>query len=413
MDTEPMTFNNPAEIALEMSELLSIARDATHIRPPLFLSSIFGLPWTWLPPYQRLSEFKIIDLWRLPRTIEYFLNISIPSIPLNPPSYGPPFFNGLFWRPTIILQRPDHNGSYTSFPDEAWFFINGILTNDSVAQINAALIADLFHRPITIIQNTTSSFLTDMLECVLGKQWHRTTEAVEKAFPPIHEALKSHKKKVVVIAHSQGTIILSIVLDLLKQLTAPGEPSQRTVSEVPPEEEGIQPEIPSELPLAMGFAVGGIAEPEFLYPYEGPLQINEFERLSEEELAKLEIYCFANCANQMTYFSDPGNGLDPVPWIESYGNEQDIVARLGMLAPNPSERKITIHGARYLRPGAWGHLLNEHYLLPIQAAQRVGRKKGGKGGAQPFVQSEGELQPSTQTPRLYEYINGGSPPEEN
>lgn len=411
MDTEQMAFQNPTEVGQELNELLAIVRDAAQIHPRLFLSSVFGLPWTWLPPYKRLSEYKIIDIWRLPRTIKYFLNISIPSIPLNPPSFGPPFLNGLFWRPTVILQRPDHNGSYTSFPGEAWFFINGILTNDSVAQINAALIADLFHRPITLIQNTTSSFLTDMLECALGKQWHRTTEAVEKAFPPIHEALKSHKKKVVVIAHSQGTIIISIVLDLLKQLTDPDEPQQSNVDEHLPLE-GEQPEMLAGLRPIAEMAAAGMAEPEFLYPYEGPLNMSEFERLTKAELAKLEIYCFANCANHMVYFDDQGDTGNPLPWIESYGNEQDIVARLGMLAPNSTERSIKIQGPRYMRKAAWGHLLNEHYLLPIEAAQRVGRQKKPRGGPQPFVPLEDEQKSASETPRLYYYINGGSPPDQ-
>jgi len=179
MDNQQVAFNTPQEITHDFNDLARIAGDAVRIRPPLFLASIFGKPSSWLPPYHPLSEYKIIDFWRLPRTIQYLLNITIPSIPLNPPSFGPPFVNNLFWRPTIILQRPDHNGSYTTFPREAWFFINGILTNDAVAQINAALIASLFQRPVTLLQNSTSSLITDLLECALGKQWHRTTEAVE------------------------------------------------------------------------------------------------------------------------------------------------------------------------------------------------------------------------------------------
>ena len=394
MDTQQVVFNTPQEITLDFNELARIAGDAARIKPPLFFSSIFGKPSSWLPPYHPLSEYKIIDIWRLPRTIQYLLNITIPSIPLNPPSFGPPFLNSLFWRPTVILQRPDHNGSYTTFPKEAWFFINGILTNDAVAQINAALISSLFHRPVTIIQNSTSSIFTDLLECALGKQWHRTTEAVEKAFPPIHQALKSEKEKVVVLAHSQGTIIMAVVLDLLLQLTD-------------------LPETPDFIAAAEAPAMAGAppAGPEFLYPYEGQLRMDEFERLTAAELGKLEIYLFANCANHMRHLSGSLNGEKPIPWLEHFGNEMDIVARLGMLAPQATERNIQIEGPRYLRPGAWGHLLNEHYLLPIEAAQRLGRKKNGKGGTEPFVLVEGDHTDSSATPRLYQYINGGSPPD--
>jgi hypothetical protein len=393
MDVQPMAFNKPNEIDHEFDELLMIARDAIKIRPPLLLSSIFGRPWSWLPPHQRLSEFNIIDIWRLSRSIRYLLNITIPSIPINPPSYGPPLINNLFYRPTVILQRPDHDGNLTTFPDESWFFINGILTNDSVAQINSALIAELFHRPVTMIQNSTSSLFTDLLECALGKQWHRTTEAVEKAFPPIHQALKSEKRKVVVLAHSQGTIIMSVILDLLIQLTDHLAPPVQELAGVPL--------MAAEAP----------AGPEFLYPYEGPLRMDEFERLTAAELGKLEIYCFANCANHMLYFDPSTSDGRPIPWIENYGNEMDIVARLGMLAPDAAQRNILIQGPQYLRPRAWGHLLNEHYLLPIEAVQRVGRKKGSKGGTEPFVLIDGDPQASGGIPRLFHYINGGSPPD--
>ena len=126
-----------------------------------------------------------------------------------------------FYQPTVILQRPDQYGSYTSYPREKWFFINGIMTNDDVAQLNAAYLSDLFHRPITLIQNSTCGLVSDLAECALGKQWRRTTEAVKKAFPAIHAALKSEKEKVVIIAHSQGTIIASVVLQLLEAITQP------------------------------------------------------------------------------------------------------------------------------------------------------------------------------------------------
>jgi hypothetical protein len=392
MHASQVSFKKPEEIAHEFDELLKIAAAAMDIRPPFFFTSIIGKPTSWMPPHHPLSEYKIINIWRLPRTVRYLLNITIPSIPANPPSFGPPMLNGLFWRPTIVLQRPDHNGSYTTFPKEAWFFINGIMTNDTVAQINAALIASLFHRPITLIQNSTSSLITDLLECALGKQWHRTTEAVEKAFPVIHEALKSEKEKVVVLAHSQGTIIISIILDLVYQL------AERPVQ---PVEESFA--IPDML------AAGAPAGPEFLFPYEGALNLDEFESLSLSELAKLEVYCFANCANHMTYFDNHPGGEQPVPWLENYGNEMDIVARLGMLAPDPKQRNIRIEGPIYMQPGAWGHLLNEHYLLPIERSQRVGRKKRGKGGCDPFIPVYGTDLKAEDTPRLFAYINGGSP----
>ena len=83
------------------------------------------------------------------------------------------------------------------------------------------------------------------------------------------------------------------------------------------------------------------APPEFVYPDEMPLDMDEFEPLEEAELAKLEIYGFANCANTMRYYRPPVEGQKPIPWIESFGNQHDLVARLGMLAPHPARWGLT------------------------------------------------------------------------
>jgi hypothetical protein len=371
-----------------LNELAAVAWDALQIRPPLLLSSLFGLPWTWIPPYRRYSEFQILDLWRPLRTLRYLFNVIAPSAPFAPPAFGPPFLNELFWQPTMILHRPDHTQNPASFPEEAWFFINGILTNSNLAQINAAYLAALFHRPITLIQNSTSSLWLDLAQCAIGKQWRRTTEPAVKAFPVIYDALKDPaKERVVVIAHSQGTIIMATVLDLLYKVATPAAPC-----------------APSPA-LAPAAAPAG---PEPIYQSDEPLNLADFEPLSKDELAKLEVYCFATCASVMTHWRRPAKDHPPIPWIEHFGNEQDIVARLGMLAPHAEQVGLLIDGPRYVRRGAWGHFLDEHYLYPIEEKQRQGRKRGGAGGSAPFV-ALGTAGNSAATPRLYSYINGGKP----
>ncbi len=168
--------------------------------------------------------------------------------------------------------------------------------------MNAAYLAQLFHRPLTLIQNSTSGLFPDLVECALGKEWKPTTEAVKKPFPALHAALKSDKDKVIVIAHSQGTIIAAKVLQLLVTIT------QRA------------PE-----PIRAGaLTAPHFAELIFIFPEEYEIDPGDFAPLTEDELAKLELYCFANCANVMKYLRPDR----PVPWIESFGNEFDIVARL-------------------------------------------------------------------------------------
>ena len=107
---QPMPPESPS-----WETLVGIALDTLRMNPPLYASAIFGLPWTWLPPHNRYSEFKIIDLWRPGRTGQVPGQHRMASIPRRRASpFCPPCLNDLFWQPTVILQRPDHNGSSTT-----------------------------------------------------------------------------------------------------------------------------------------------------------------------------------------------------------------------------------------------------------------------------------------------------------
>jgi hypothetical protein len=369
----------------EWDDLLCIAGDAVANIPPLYVSSVLGLPWTWLPCHDRFSEFNILDVWHVERAARFLIDVTVPGITATPPPFGPPILNRLIWRPTLALQHPDHRGSFTSYPREAWIFVNGILTNDGVARLNAAYLADLFHRPITVVQNSTGAIAADLIECALGKQWLRATESVRCAFPVIYDALKNEKERVVVIAHSQGTIIVSVVLRLLQESLRLGTPS-------------------------MGRGPGPAAVPlEAWRLEEWRLRLEEFEPVTFDELAKLEIYAFANCANTMTFVERDDPTQAAIPWIESFGNQYDVVAGLGMLAPRATQRGIRIDGPRYVRRCGWGHLLNDHYLRVIDDAQRVGHRRGGDGTEAPYELLNPEA-PHQPAPRLFAYINGGTPP---
>ena len=108
----------PAGPAPRVRDLSGIARDALAISPPLYVQSILGPLRVWVPPYRRFSELSLLNPWRPLRTLKFLQNTWLPSLPMTPPTFNPPFLDDLFWQPTVILQRPDHCGSYTSFPDE-------------------------------------------------------------------------------------------------------------------------------------------------------------------------------------------------------------------------------------------------------------------------------------------------------
>ncbi len=419
------------------SQLLAITADALAMWPPDYVQAFLGPVRTWFPPYNPYSEFTLADPWQRRRLLRFLAAVTVPSFSRAAPPLVPPLIADLLFQPTEILQRPDNYNNFTSHPAEHWFFINGICTNSDLAQLNARCLTALFHRPITLIQNATDGALLDLDECSLGKEWFQNTESATAAFPAIYDALKDPaKKRVVVVCHSQGTIIMAVVLRGLKALdwhrrrrsagqdaaeggrqlqvdgaiyagqvpTRTGATSDAlTASSVV-----VAPTGRSLVPLGTegGPADGG--QMSYVLQAEVPLNPDDFEPLTDDEWDKLEIYCFANCANEMRYRRKPAAGK-ATPHIESFANEHDFVARLGMLAPDAAGKKIHIDGPFYVRPAARGHLLNADYLIPIAEHQQRGRKRGGSGLARPFALVNGDPYPDQQTPRLFSYINGGSP----
>ncbi len=361
-------------------ELVGSVKDALAMAPTSWVPSVLGLPCSWGPaPY---SEYDLLWSGDVPRLARYLLDIGIPSVPGRAPGWVPGPLASLFWHASHVDRHPDENGRLDSHPHEAWFFINGILTDDAVAQMNGDYLAYLFRRPITLLQNSTDGALTDLLECAV-ERIGATAEDVDAAFPPLMKALKDREKhRVVVIAHSQGTLIAAVLLELIKGIyahTASDRLSDANVDE-------IHRKARTE---GMRFNRAHITP------------------LNARELGRLELYCFANCASHMRYIDGPDGAR--FPWIESFGNQHDIVARLGVLAPHPDQRQIDIDGPRYEHRGAWGHLLNAHYLGHIDRAQpRVG--EGGAAGrdGEPYTLMNEPEFPGAAVPRLYRYLGGSS-----
>jgi hypothetical protein len=338
-------------------QLLNIGTEALKIRPPFYIRSILGNPAEWIFT-RNSSEFTAASIYKPVKTFNLAIDLLVPALPLQAPAPLPPLLKRLFWRPTRMMFNPDHNQNPNTFPEESWFFINGICTNEMIARQNASYLSELFHRPFQMVQNATDGAIVDLLECAVGKGLGVMTEPARKGYPAILAALKDPKKdRVVVICHSQGTIIMGNILQALKDPTFKGKL------------------------YAKGSQAGGeecIYEPDAL---DDPAL-----------LAKLEIYAFANCATNMTKV-----GGHNFPHIESYGNEFDIVARLGCLSPKKRELGIRIDGPTYQANGKWGHLLNVHYLFGMRD-YLAGEKPN------PYTSKDGN-----RLPRLYDYFQGGKP----
>ena len=147
--------------------------------------------------------------------------------------------------------------------------------------------------------NASDSFFTDLYECILNKQTKRHSEASNKLFTlVVRKLVDPRMKKVVLIAHSQGTILVSTVLSKLQEL-------------------GLDKEC---------------------------------------YMNKLEIYLFSNCASKTKYVL-PEKRL---PYIENISNQHDFVSRFGMTSSQ--QQLIDIDGEMIIMEDKYGHLFSKNYL---------------------------------------------------
>jgi hypothetical protein len=361
------------------AELVGLARSVGgalgRIPGWLWGPSVAGWPRPdWPAPF---SEYGLFVSPNVLRTVRFLVDVLVPSVPGRPPGWVPePVRSMLFHRTRMI----EHAGRGTNpHARERWFFINGILTDRGMAGRNADYLAELFGRPLTIIQNATDGPIFDLIECAEEKAFGMNGEPVDVGFPAVHQALKDPATDlVVVIAHSQGTLISAVMLRLLRLIYVPNGSRRPTGRQL-------------ETELAALRRTGVTLDP------------GDFADITTQELAKLEVYCFANCATVMRYV----DRHQRLPWIESFGNEYDLVAALGMLAPDSRGENIAIDGPLWAHRSAWGHLLNIHYLRAIDLNQRDGDAPG------PATDTPAPYEPlhtvTAAQPRLYAYINGANP----
>jgi hypothetical protein len=358
--------------------------------------SIFGEPASRDPARCPPTEFQLVEPDGWARAAQTLAQLAIPGIPRRLPAWArlqprlKPAVRVVLRPSKVYRYRPARPLADPS-PDQAWFFLNGIGADRQVLMLNAAYLTDLFGRPLTLLHDATCSLLSDLYACAFGKGSDGVCEAARMAFAPIYVALKEARcKRVVLLAHSQGGVVAAVLLWLLRGLYpptaeelldgAPRCPEQR-VARVLAERWGF--------PCAQA-AAGRRRSAASVSP-----------PLTREELAKLEVYTFGNCASLMGFVDRRAR----LPYLESYGNEFDAIARLGVLGAGEGPREARIGGERFVRRGAWGHLLNAHYLHPMEQEWRAlqdGRPALGIPlKALPF--NEARL------PRLFDYFGGASP----
>lgn len=421
------------DLEKKLLDLLRIGLKSLDM-PPFYAQSILGPAYTWAYPRRQYSEFNIINPWRPLRSAHYLRDILVPSLPKAPKSLIrtllPPILQDTFWRTTEYFQQADPYDNVSSFPSERWFYINGIATNHALAKMNSEYLAQMFHRPMTVIQNATNSLAIDLLTCVFGKgiktmpnirEKHSMTEPSIKATIAILDALNTPDiKKVVVIAHSQGTIIISNVLKAIKQVlssqTALGrcDVTDQNGATTNTEKKTLNASLKPADVEPITRALMSTSKDEINTELKTQLTYSIFNFFKDKpkvqcrKLAKFEVYAFANCANTMTYIDE----ADQYPYIENYANAHDLVARLGILSPeNKPEGLVKIDGHAYVnhtpwksKHSSWGHLLNEHYLFAMD--DYLTHRFRGERARNPYPPQP--CSKAMDEPRLYSYFHGSN-----
>jgi hypothetical protein len=233
------------------------------------------------------------------------------------------------------------------------------------------------------------------------------TEPALKAAVAILTALETPEtKRVVLIAHSQGTIITA---NVLRAVTRALEQCKKTdgLEELTGQLIG---KVKTEELKEINYAFKSIL---FQFFDEDNDESGSSESKVLKKLKKLEIYTFANCANTMKYVDEK----QQIPRIESFGNEKDLVSRLGMLSPelNKPDGLVTIDGAMYVndtpwnkKHSCWGHLLNQHYLFAVDDYLSNSANQPTDNPYHLKKCQQGQYQAM---PRLYQYFHGGTPTE--
>jgi hypothetical protein len=235
--------------------------------------------------------------WSIKETLYLLKSIFLPRLPFKAPLWMPKILRIILFGGDCkyIKDTPEYEDG------TCVIFINGIMANEKVVLINKQELKKLINKPINIIHNETDSLIIDLFECLIDKETKDLSEAATFTLYEISKKLTNPKiNKVILICHSQGTIITSKMLK--------------------------------------GLSLIGLDQ--------------------EMYVKKLEIYAFSNCSSKMRYIVNT-----KYPYMEHFANTNDFVARLGCNASDKLKETgvITIDGPVY-KVKKSGHLLNSHYI---------------------------------------------------
>jgi hypothetical protein len=111
---------------------------------------------------------------------------------------------------------PDTIAQHERVAGERWFFLNGCCVSGHNLQQNVDVLSETFGRPIFAIHNRTYGVLGDLFECIMQRSFNLFTEETRVCYEYVKAYCADPEvKKTIIIAHSQGCIMASQILDQL------------------------------------------------------------------------------------------------------------------------------------------------------------------------------------------------------
>ena len=117
---------------------------------------------------------------------------------------------------TLVLHPPRVTHPDTS---SRWFFINGMGTAAPVAVLNASEVARIFGRPVHLIHTPTWGIVRDLVESITARTLRKDGKLSRPGLNVLLDALEKNDK-VVLVCHSQGTIVASYIVRKLLRNSA-------------------------------------------------------------------------------------------------------------------------------------------------------------------------------------------------
>jgi hypothetical protein len=99
---------------------------------------------------------------------------------------------------------------------EVWFFMNGPGADKRLLQANGDALAELFGHKINLLYNASEGLVNDVLECVTGRTGLHSSRTATTLCKLLETELR-HRRKVVLVAHSQGATIAMHAIERLAE----------------------------------------------------------------------------------------------------------------------------------------------------------------------------------------------------